>query len=126
MASNDLIKQIANPYARILKGTDLKWSAEKQFFAAVIRQPKVRDATPESIHDAGLQCAAMGLSWNPQRKHVYMIPRKARKRRQGESDTEYNKVPLIAYASPSYMGLMWLADLLSTAKSKLRPGPVGC
>lgn len=65
----------------------------------------LRQATPETIGQAMLQAAAMGLSLNPSLGYCYLIPRRARKRRQGETEEQYAQVPTIAYATPSYRGL---------------------
>lgn len=111
--SNDLTivaKEIAKRYHSAAAVDELRWSTEKQHFLAVIGKSKdLKQATPDSLRDAALQAASMGLSFNPLRQHVYLIPRRARKKRQGESDADYDNVPVIAGASPSYRGLSHIA-----------------
>lgn len=85
---------------------DLRWAQEKEFALTIIQGSKnLSQATPESIGQAMLQAGAMGLSLNPILSYCYLIPRRARKRRQGESERDYAMVPTIVYASPSYKGL---------------------
>lgn len=105
-----VINKLGKTYANKRSDKDLKWQAEKQFALTVInRSSQLRQSTPESLQNAILSCATMGLSLNPIKQHVYLIPRKARRRRQGESKEEYAKIPYLAYASPSYRGLSHLA-----------------
>lgn len=97
-------------FHRVSTYKELRWSEEKHFMMDVLtRTPSLRACTPESLVQSVLQAAGMGLSLNPIKKQVYLIPRKERKKRQGESDADYGNVPTLAYASPSYMGLCDLA-----------------
>ena len=104
-------KSVAPRYRHVSPVDALHWSTEKQHVMTVINRSKdLRQATEQSLHDAVLQSASMGLSLNPSQHHCYLIPRRARKRKQGESEKSYlDNVPIIAYASPSYRGLSHLA-----------------
>lgn len=121
--STDLIKSISNDIAKryhhaaALK--DMAWKHEKQFFISIVESRNdLLACTPDSLQASALQAASMGLSFNPQRKHCYLIPRKLRERRQGESKADYEKnVPMIAYASPSYMGLSHIATSSGVVKT---------
>ncbi len=94
-------------FSKIRAVKELTFAQEKLYVMSMMRRDKnLRSATPDSIADAVLQAASMGLSLNPIRGHCYLICRKARRRRQGESQSEYDKVPTFAYASPSYRGLI--------------------
>lgn len=105
-----LTKAIAPRYRHVSPIDEIKWATEKVHVLAVIRASKqLKNATQDSVESAVLQGASMGLSFNPTLHHCYMIPRRMRKRKQGESDAEYAKVPTFAYASPSYRGLAHLA-----------------
>lgn len=107
----DLVKILA-PVARKFKGasTDesMVWQAEKNHILAVLNNNKtLLECTPESIQAAALQAASMGLTMNPSVGHCYFIPRAERTKAQGESWADYNSnVKQIAYASPSYRGLI--------------------
>jgi recombination protein RecT len=88
------------------KNTDLVFAQEKLFVLGLIEASKpgnysLRSATPESIGSAMLQGASLGLSFNPQLGHCYLIPRRQTK---GDQNS-----PLIVYASPGYRGLIHLA-----------------
>lgn len=111
MASDleQLLKPIGNRYRHL--SPNMKWSVERQFALSLIRGSKgLRDAKPESLVDAVLQAASMGLTLNPAAGLCYLIPRKARRMRAGEDRAAYeNSVRSIAYASPSYKGLIFLA-----------------
>lgn len=106
-----VMKTIAARYHHAAAVDGMKWAQEKQHFLSVIaKSADLKQATPESLQDAALQAASMGLSFNPLRQHVYMIPRRARKRKPGESDADYEKnVPIVAGASPGYRGLTHIA-----------------
>lgn len=93
----------AAPRYRHVAGDGLHWAQERQHAVARIRANKdLRAATEESLTAAVLQAGSMGLTLNPVRDHCYLIPRKARR-----NDPN---APIIAYASPSYKGLSWLAQ----------------
>lgn len=108
-----LTPKLAREYARLRANDDLHFSQEKQFFIAQVRRSKeLQAATPGSLAEAFRQAASIGLSFNPQLGHVYLIPRRNRKRRPNETDAEYAKDSfVIAYASPGYRGLIHLALL---------------
>jgi recombinational DNA repair protein RecT len=105
------LQAAASRYRHVIPASrDLSWQSEKEHVIALLaRTPGLRKATPESIARATLQAGSMGLSLNPTLNHCYLIPRRARKRRQGETDADYSKVPTVAYASPSYRGLVHIA-----------------
>lgn len=101
----------------------LTWAQERQFFQIQIanctKNNKSVEAavahnverTIESIRDAALACAAMGLSMNPIAQLVYFIPRRERTFNEDidESRADYEKnVPWIIYPSPSYRGLAFI------------------
>ena len=114
MSGNELQKKMApalqeaaRQFARLRAAPDLVWAQEKAYMLQLLeREPKTRLCTEESLVGCILQAASMGLTLNPLRKLCYIIPRKERKRAAGESDAEYERVPYIAYASPSYQGLI--------------------
>jgi recombinational DNA repair protein RecT len=114
--ANDLIlpetmKAISLRYRHAATVDELKWTQEKQFFiTAVGKSRDLQVATQDSLVTAALQAAGMGLSFNPIRQHVYLIPRRARKRYDNETPADYEKkVPIVASAQPSYMGLSHIA-----------------
>jgi recombinational DNA repair protein RecT len=105
-----LTPELARLYSRIKANDDLRFAQEKIFFLDMLhrsaREGKdfgIHNATPESLSEAFRQAASIGLSFNPQLGHVYLIPRKAKR---GDPNS-----PLIAYASPGYRGLLHLAVL---------------
>jgi recombinational DNA repair protein RecT len=105
-----LTPQLARLYSRIKANENLHFAQEKIFFLDMLHRSAqegrdfgIHNATPESLSEAFRQAASIGLSFNPQLGHVYLIPRKAKK-----NDP---KSPLIAYASPGYRGLLHLAVL---------------
>lgn len=98
---------VSRRYSRIKAADTLSFAQEKLHALALIKRNKnLRLATRDSIEDAVLQAGSMGLSLNPTRGHCYLITRRMRKRRQNESQAEYDKVPTFAYAYPSYRGLI--------------------
>lgn len=105
-----LTPQLARLYSRLKTNDDLHFAQEKVFFLDMLnrsaREGKdfgIHNATPDSLSEAFRQAASIGLSFNPQLGHVYLIPRKAKR---GDPNS-----PLIAYASPGYRGLLHLAVL---------------
>ena len=101
-------KKLAREYGRIKSNDDLHWAQEKQFFMSIVQKSdKLMTATIASLRDSFLQAASLGLSFNPQRGHVYLIPRK---------DNSKNPPVLNAYASPGYRGLIHLAILGGAVK----------
>ena len=112
----ELNQALSSTYRHAAGGV-LEWKQEKAFFEAQIkRNPKIsravnnrEPATIESLKLAVRECAAMGLSMSPNAQLVYFIPRKTRKRKQGESDADYFRVPIIVTATPSYRGLAYSA-----------------
>lgn len=110
MTLEDAITRVGKRFSRVRADDSLAFAKEKQYVLSLLkRTPGLRIATPDSIHDAMLQAGSMGLSLNPTVGHCYLIPRKARRRYDGESKADYDKVPAIAYASPSYRGLIHLS-----------------
>lgn len=104
---DDAVRQAGRRFSKIRAVDDLTFAEEKMHVQALIKRNKdLKNAMPDTIYDAMLQAASMGLSFNPTLAHCYLITRRMRKRRQGESDAEYAKVPTIAYATPSYRGLI--------------------
>ena len=107
---DDAIKAAGSRFSKVRADDGLAFAQEKMHVLSLIKRSRdLKKATPDSIFDAMLQAASMGLSLNPTVGHCYLIPRRMRKRRQGESDAEYEKVPFFAYASPSYRGLIHIA-----------------
>lgn len=77
--------------------SDLKWGTEKVFASDLMRKNKdLRSAIPETQVSAILQAGSMGLTLNPAAGECYLIPRATTK--GGNT--------FIAYASPSYRGLI--------------------
>lgn len=113
----DMNRRLA-PTFRAAAGDVLRWPQEKAFFEAQIRRDyKVANAvragcmpTIESLTLAARECASMGLSMSPAAQLVYFIPRRARKKFDNESKSDYEKnVPFLVSASPSYRGLSYIA-----------------
>lgn len=101
----------------------MTWAQERQFFQLQVQrctdsnksvQAGVAnnvERTIESLRDAALTCAAMGLSMNPIAQLVYFIPRRERTFNEDldKSKAEYEaKVPWIITATPSYRGLAFI------------------
>lgn len=107
----DPLAQVGRSYHRVVQSDALRWAQEKQHLLAHLqRNPSLKACTPESLAHALLEAGTMGLSLNPTLGHCYVIPRRARKKQDGESWQKYKaEVPQVAYASPSYMGLAELA-----------------
>lgn len=107
-----MLHSTGSKYHLVTKGMeDLAWAREKEFAVAIMNQShRLQEATPESLGQAMLQAASMGLTLNPLLGYCYLIPRKARRRKAGESDRDYAMVPVIAYASPSYKGLSHVCE----------------
>jgi recombinational DNA repair protein RecT len=115
-------RQLSTQYGRAAPEL-LLWSQERQFFQIQIanctKSNKSVEAavahnverTIESLRDAALTCAAMGLSMNPIAQLVYFIPRRERTFNEDidKSRAEYEQnVPWIIYPSPSYRGLAFI------------------
>lgn len=111
----------------------IRWATEAAHFERQIRECKAKigdayhyvlregiengvEETIQSCRAAARQIAAMGLSANPIAKLVYFIPRRARERAQGEPWSEYAKVPWLVDATPSYMGLAYIATHYAGAR----------
>lgn len=96
----DSIKTVARKYRyAVPDGADINWGSEKVFAMDILRKSKdLRAAIPETQVSAILQAGSMGLTLNPSAGECYLIPRKL-KRNDPNS-------PIIAYASPSYRGLI--------------------
>lgn len=108
---NKVLQRVSKRFHRIVpKEAALQWGQEKQFILALLKsKPDLQRCTGDSLYDALLQAGSMGLSFNPTKKLCYLIPRRLRRRREGESKAQYEaSVPTIAYASPSYIGLAYL------------------
>lgn len=81
------------------KDSDVNWGSEKVFAMDILRKSKdLRNAIPETQVSAILQAGSMGLTLNPSAGECYLIPRKLK-------SNDPNS-PIIAYASPSYRGLI--------------------
>lgn len=94
------IKAVAPRYRNAAASEDLSWAQEKIHAMSVVAGSKgLKECTPTSIYSAVLQAASMGLTLNPVKGHCYLIPRAVKKGSQTK----------IAYASPSYKGLIHLA-----------------
>lgn len=107
-----ILQPISSKFRHVQTDNNLKWSVERQHAVAVINKSKdLKQCTPDSLGAAVLQAASMGLSLNPIMQHCYLIPRRERGKKQGESWEQYNKanVPFIATATPSYRGMAHLA-----------------
>lgn len=117
LQTNVLNGNLARNYGKLKALDTLHFVQEKLFFAAMVEKTeKLKQClvTAEglmSLKDAFLQAASIGLSFNPQVAHCYLIPRRARTRKPGEKDEDYAMVPMLAYASPGYRGLTHLAIL---------------
>jgi len=112
----ELNQALSSTYRHAAGGV-LEWKQEKAFFEAQIkRNAKISravnnrvPATIDSLKLAVRECAAMGLSMSPNAQLVYFIPRKTRKQKPGESKADYESVPIIVTATPSYRGLAYSA-----------------
>lgn len=104
---DDAISKAARQYSRLSPVEAIKWASEKEHIKTLIaRSRDLKKAIPETILQAILQGASMGLSFNPSLGHCYLIPRRSRRRRQGESEADYERDSfIIASAAPSYKGL---------------------
>lgn len=111
----------------------IRWATEAAHFERQIRTVEAKingnyehvllqgiergvEETIQSCRAAARQVAAMGLSMNPIAKLVYFIPRRARERKDGEPWSEYARVPWTVDATPSYMGLAFIANHYAGAK----------
>ena len=103
----DAVKRAALQYTRTSTVAELKWASEREHVKSVIQRSRdLKAAIPQTVMQAILQGASMGLSFNPILSHCYMIPRRSRKKRDDESWEAYKRdSSIIAYASPSYKGL---------------------
>lgn len=105
---NSVVAQAAHRYRHSAVG-GLRWQEEKQHVIALLqRNRNLRDCTPESLAQAVLQAGSMGLSLNPVKQHCYLIPRALKR--------DDPNAPIIAYASPSYRGLTYLASAYGGAQ----------
>ena len=97
---DESIKQASKSFRHVVpKNSDIKWGTEKVFALDIMRKNKdLRNAMPETLVSALLQAGSMGLSLNPSAGECFLIPRKM-------SRNDPNS-PIIAYASPSYRGLI--------------------
>ena len=107
---SNVITSLGKEYGKAKHGKELTWKSEQQFAISLINKSwQIQKATPESIKIALISAGSMGLSLNPIKQHVYLIPRRERKQWKDETDQAYKKVPYIVTASPSYRGLTHLA-----------------
>ncbi|MGI9250728.1 MAG: recombinase RecT [Pseudohongiellaceae bacterium] len=90
----------------------MAWQKEKLFLLDVVAKSKdLQKCEPTTLIHSMLQLGSMGLTLNPVCQHAYLIPRNERSKKTGESWDNYNAaVGKIAYPSPSYRGLVWLAE----------------
>jgi len=97
------VKAVSRGFHNVIpKNSDIKWATEKVFALDIMRKSKdLRAAIPETQQSAILQAGSMGLTLNPSAGECYIIPRKM-KRNDPNSQ-------IIAYASPSYRGLIKIA-----------------
>lgn len=99
---------------------NLSWAHERQFFQLQVSNLNNSNKTVQlaiahndertiqSIRDAAVACAAMGLTMNPIAALVYFIPRREREFNEelDKNQAEYEaKVPWIIHPTPSYRGL---------------------
>lgn len=93
-------KQAARQFRHVIpKESDLKWATEKVFALDIMRKSAdLRAAIPETQVSALLQAGSMGLTLNPNAGECYLIPRRMKRNDPNSS--------IIAYASPSYRGLI--------------------
>ncbi len=109
---DDAFRAAANRYRYVAIG-DLKWSRERVFVQGLIaKSPKLKHAIPETVCDAILHAGSIGLTFNPAKQLCYLIPRGIKR----GSDVQ------IAYASPSYRGLIALAvggQMIQWAKAEI-------
>lgn len=101
------IAKAARTYSRVSAVESIKWAAEKEHIKVLIARSKdLQSAIPETVLQAILQGASMGLTFNPTIGHCYLIPRRSRRKRDDESlETYLAKTFIIASAAPSYKGL---------------------
>lgn len=113
-----LNRSLAPTYRAAAGDEGLAWSQEKAFFEALVRKHwQIEKAvqnqvgqTIESLKLAVRESASMGLTMSPTMQHVYFIPRRARKRWQNETKSDYERnVPWVVNAHPSYRGLSHIA-----------------
>lgn len=97
----DTVKAAQRKFSTIAKrsGGVVNWPTESQFaMQAIAKTPLLQKCVPQSIIDAIINVAAIGLSLNPQRKHIALIPR---------YDTKLGAN--VCHADPMYQGLISLA-----------------
>jgi phage RecT family recombinase len=94
------VKAAQRKFSTIAKrnGGAVNWPTEFEFARQIIaRSKKLKQCVPQSITDAIINIAAIGLTLNPQRKHCALIPR---------WDSQLNA--LVCHADPMYQGLIAL------------------
>lgn len=114
MGAKELVDAVGKGYHRLVPEkfrSEFFWQREKQHVLALIqRSPELLEADPDSLARAVSNAGAMGLSLNPVLGHCYIITRKERKKKDGESWDDYKRnVGTVAYCCPSYMGMADLA-----------------
>lgn len=91
---------------------DIRWTSEKEFVKSqLMSNPKLLECTEDSVLSSFYQGASMGLSFSPTLQHIYLIPYK-----YYPIKSDRNQWQMMAYASPSYRGLVHLAT--TTGKIK--------
>lgn len=112
----------------------IRWANEAAMFERAIRmvEAKMPDGsyrkvleegvlngvkeTIESCRAAAKQIASMGLTCNPSAKLLYLIPRRVRERKPGETASEFATVPWVVDPQPSYMGLCYIGTQYAGVK----------
>jgi len=80
---------------------DMSWPEERAYAMSIIENSdELQQCSPHSVKVALNTVSAMGLSLNPERRHAYLIPRRPKAGK-----------PYRCYATPSYLGLEYLARL---------------
>ena len=95
-------------------GSKERFMQEASFLlAAVNNTPALQECTPQSIVGVLVAVASSGLSLNPVKKEVYLIPRNIKIKTPGQADRWEKR----AMPEPSYMGLMKVATDTGAVRS---------
>jgi recombination protein RecT len=95
-------------------GSKERFMQEASFLlAAVNNTPALQECTPQSIVGVLVSVASSGLSLNPVKKEVYLIPRNIKVKTPGQADRWEKR----AMPEPSYMGLMKVATDTGAVRS---------
>ena len=108
------LELIGRSYHRVIPDrlrSEVFWQREKAHLVTIMeRSPDVAAADPDSLARAVANAGAIGLSLDPVLGLIYLIPRRERKKKDGESWADYNRtVGWQVTATPSYKGLAELA-----------------